>query len=79
MKTIYIIYELEETKVETFAGYSDGYGKEYKYGHCLIIPDWARDYGYDSEEEAFRVLKNNCVRATKYVINKVYMEDDFNG
>ena len=30
MKTIYIIYELEETKVETFKGYSDGYGKEYK-------------------------------------------------
>ena len=79
MKTLYFIYELEEVPIETFAGYSDGYGKEYKYTYTLVIPDWAKNYGYDSKEEALRALNINCVRANKYEIKKVYMEDDSNG
>ena len=71
-----MIYELEETRIETFAGYSDGYGKEYKMVYNLTIPHWASLSGYDSEEEAMHTLNIGCARATNYEIKKIYAEDN---
>ena len=75
MKITYQIFELRviEEKV-TFAGYSDGYGRETEKIYGLVRPQWA--WECDSEEEALERLKRCAEDFTEYEIKKVYRSED---
>lgn len=76
MQIKYQIFELRviEEKV-TFAGYSDGYGRETEKIYGLVIPSWA-SWASDSEEDAIEKLKKYAEDFTEYEIKKVYRSED---
>jgi len=68
------IFRLEYLAVETFAGYSDGYGKEHEY-HPVLKPAgfkilWKDDW--NTKEEAVSAIKEYGDECSKYVIQKIY-------
>ncbi|CAB4581849.1 MAG: hypothetical protein F2563_05125 [Actinobacteria bacterium] len=68
----YQIYEIREIeKKVTFAGYSDGYGRETESIYGLVRPNWA-SYSYETEEDAIDSLNKYRDRDTDYEIKKVY-------
>jgi len=72
MKIYYQIFELREVgKNVTFAGYSDGYGRESETIYGLISPNWAA-WSYESEEDALAHLKLSRDNYTYYEIKKIY-------
>lgn len=68
------IFRLDYLAVETFGGYSDGYGKEHEY-HPVLKPAgfktrWNDDW--NTEEEAIVAIEEYGDEYSEYVIQKVY-------
>lgn len=75
MTIYYQIFELREVgKNVTFAGYSDGYGRESETIYGLIRPTWA-NWSYESEESALSDLNRNSDGHTYYEIKKIYRSE----
>ena len=74
MKIKFKIFRLDYNAVETFGGYSDGYGKEHEY-HPLYkaaeFPPLCWDE-YDTEREAIAAIETSGNNWSEYVIQKIY-------
>lgn len=74
MKIKFKIFRLEYVAVETFAGYSDGYGKEHDK-HPVLKPAGFECHWDDerqTEEEAIIAIEQYGNEWSEYVIQKVY-------
>lgn len=70
------IFKIGYHEVETFSGYSDGYGKQHEYHPTLrpagFLPFEHDEYEYESELEAEDALRQYGDQRCQYVIQKIY-------
>lgn len=74
MKIKYKIFRLDYNAVETFAGYSDGYGKEHEY-YPILKPAQFNPFEsdeWDTEDQAELAIEKYGNEWSEYVIQKVY-------
>ena len=77
MTTLYQIFELVEVEQRvTFAGYSDGYGRETESYFGFLRPNWAA-YSYESEEDAKIHLGSHGDSNKNYEIKKIFRKERF--
>jgi hypothetical protein len=75
MTICYQIFELRKVGENvTFAGYSDGYGKESEEIIGSVRPTWAH-WSYDSEEDVLLHLNDKGDAFTDYEIKKIYRSE----
>jgi hypothetical protein len=71
----YKIFRLDYNAVETFAGYSDGYGKEHEY-HPVLKPSdffhWFESDEWDTVDQAELAIEKYGNDYSEYVIQKIY-------
>jgi hypothetical protein len=71
MKIYYEIFEIREIeKRVTFAGYSDGYGRETETIYACVIPPWSCEC--ETESDAIEILRKMSQDFVRYEIKKVY-------
>lgn len=73
MQKYFKIFEVVYSDVETFGGYSDGYGKEYRSDPQLRgIQDYRLNQQFDTELDAQVAIEKYGDKGTEYVIHKMY-------
>lgn len=75
MNKYFKIFEIHYTEIETFSGYSDGYGKEHQRIAQFREPTkFSLNWNFDTLEEAETAILEQGIEGREYIIKTIYFK-----